>query len=86
MLSLNLILAQSVLIGLVPNRTSKYGFKWIDGSLVEDGYMNWGIDEPSQEDNQQCVIIVNNTKLWKDHPCASPKHYVCQRSSGKIYT
>ena len=82
MLFLNLILAQIVLIGLVPNRASKYGFEWTDGSLVEDGYMNWEIDEPSQEDNQQCVVIDGNEKKWQDGPCASSKHYACQRSSG----
>ena len=82
MLFLNLILAQSVLIGLVPNRASKYGFEWTDGSLVEDGYMNWEIDEPSVQGNEQCVVITDNTKRWRDDPCTSPKHYACQRSSG----
>ena len=79
----SVIIAQSVLIGLVPNRASIYGFEWTDGSLVEDGYMNWAIDEPSQKENQQCVVIVDNTKKWRDDPCTSYKHYVCQRLSGK---
>ena len=83
MLFANLIIAQSVLIGLVPNSVSKYGFEWTDGSLVEDGYMNWAIDEPSKEGNQQCVVIDGDGKEWKDGPCASSKHYACQRSSGE---
>ena len=82
-LFLNLILAQSVLIGLVPNPASKYGFEWTDGSLVEDGYMNWAIGEPSVQGNEQCVVIQNNTKRWSDDTCVSNKHYACQRSSGK---
>ena len=72
-----------MLIGLVPNRVSNYSFQWTDGSLVEDGYMNWKDGEPSKEGNQQCVVIVDNTKKWQDDPCASGKHYACQRSSGK---
>ena len=85
MLFANLILAQSVLIGLVPNRASNYSFEWTDGSLVEDGYMNWMECEPSTQDNKQCVVIVDNTKTWKTDPCNSPKNYACQRSSGKIF-
>ena len=83
MLFTNLILAQSVLIGLVPNRASNYSFQWTDGSLVEDGYMNWMDNEPSMQSSEQCVIIDGDEKKWKDYVCAGPKHYACQRSSGE---
>ena len=85
MLFANLILAQVVLIGLVPNSASNFSFEWTDGSLVEDGYMKWMDDEPFIEDNRQCVVIRDNTKKWKTDPCAGNKHYTCQRSSGKIF-
>ena len=79
----NLILVESVLIGLVPSNASKYGFEWIDGSLVEDGYMNWIDDKPSFNDYQQCVVIVDNTTKWRDEACGRAKHYACQRPLGK---
>ena len=75
-----------MVIGLVPNRDSCDGFSWTDGSCVEDGYSNWDVDEPTQIDNQKCVVIVNNEGKWKDDGCASPKHYACQRSSGKCFS
>ena len=62
MLFLNLILAQVVLIGLIPNRTSKYGFEWTDGTLVENGYMNWIDYEPSIQSDKQFIVIVDDAK------------------------
>ena len=79
----NLILVETVLIGLVPSNASKYGFEWIDGSLVEDGYMNWMDDKPSFNDNQQCVVIVYNGAKWRDEACGRAKNYASQRPLGK---
>lgn len=61
-------------------------FKWLDGTSVNESYINWMDGQPSndQPDGEQCLsMLVHEDYLqipgkWNDDKCDSGEKYVCE--------
>ncbi|KAL4230751.1 hypothetical protein ACF0H5_011126 [Mactra antiquata] len=53
-------------------------FNWADGRSVS--YTNWGLNQPNHilNDDQDCVLMLNQGGGWKDSSCDAGHPYVCQ--------
>ena len=70
-------------IGLERVDASQYGFEWIDGTSVNDSYSNWADGEPSNNLQEDCVVLEGIPKQWQDNACTGPRWYICQRKTGE---
>jgi len=73
----------AVAIGLKRVADGKWGFEWIDGTNVTEGFTFWADKEPNS-DAENCVLMTGLEKgRWKDYTCNGPMQYICQRQIGK---
>ncbi|XP_077866715.1 macrophage mannose receptor 1-like, partial [Saccoglossus kowalevskii] len=67
---------ENVYIGL---SKSYNGWSWLDASPIQ--YTNWNAGEPSNTDDEEnCVIILNNYGTWNDVDCSRLSGFVCKTS------
>lgn len=52
-------------------------FNWVeDGSPVE--FDNWGTQQPSGGDSEDCVLLQMNDGKFHDNPCSTGSRHLCQ--------
>ena len=54
-------------------------WRWIDDTLVEEGYTNWNMGEPNNfEFGEDCGEIHFFSGGWNDQICADLRGFVCE--------
>ena len=59
--------------------------KWVayDGSKLT--YTNWEIDEPNNQQNEDCGMLAKHSGRWHDFSCGKKEPFICQKKAGKCF-
>ncbi|KAK0419325.1 hypothetical protein QR680_014085 [Steinernema hermaphroditum] len=49
---------------------------WLDGKKFS--FSNWAVDEPANPEDENCLLVERETRLWKAEDCEKTAHYVCE--------
>ncbi|XP_066288336.1 collectin-11-like [Branchiostoma lanceolatum] len=65
------------------DRRQEGSFEWMDGTQL--GKFNaWGEGQPDNHgSSEDCVLYMNQRKLWSDYPCNFRLSFICQVIPGK---
>ena len=58
------------------DRTKEWEFKWVDGS--KGTYENWGMNEPNEAGDEDCVERYRVFNKWNDINCSLRINFVCK--------
>ncbi|XP_033108741.1 uncharacterized protein LOC117110226 [Anneissia japonica] len=73
----NELFRTSVLIGLndIDEETT---WRWIDGSLLQDGFKDWASGEPNNLDPGEDCVIMKTSGQWRDVRCDAKTRAICE--------